>query len=121
MGQNIFNLGLRFVLEIAALVAVGYWGWQQHNGVLRYVLAIGLPLGTAVLWATFRVVGEAGGGQPIVAVAGWVRLLLELALFSFAVWGLHNAGAKQFACGLGIILIIHYLLAYDRLWWLLQH
>ena len=44
MGQNPINLALRFFLELAGLYCMGYWGWTRHNGVLRYLLVIGLPL-----------------------------------------------------------------------------
>lgn len=121
MAQHSLNLALRFILEMTVLVSVGYWGWAQHDGVLRYGQAISLPVITAVLWATFRVVGEAGGGQPIVAVPGLVRLLLELAIFSFAIWGLYDAGAMRLAWGIGIVAFLHYLVSYDRILWLLQN
>jgi hypothetical protein len=29
------NDGLRFFLELSALAAVAYWGWSEHDGVLR--------------------------------------------------------------------------------------
>jgi hypothetical protein len=58
MGQNIFNLALHLILEFVALFALGYWGWAQHQGMLRYALAVNLPVIAAVLWATFRVPGE---------------------------------------------------------------
>jgi protein involved in polysaccharide export with SLBB domain len=63
MGQNPLNLALRFVLEIVALIAVGYWGWTAATGVLGYVLAIGLPLLAAVFWGTFRVPGDDSGSS----------------------------------------------------------
>jgi hypothetical protein len=31
MSKNPANLALRFVLELAALAALGYWGWTTHN------------------------------------------------------------------------------------------
>jgi hypothetical protein len=37
------NLVARFLLEIAALVALGYWGYQMAEGGLRYVVAAGIP------------------------------------------------------------------------------
>lgn len=121
MGQNIFNLALRFILEIVALIAIGYWGWAQHQGVLRYALAISLPVIAAVLWATFRVAGEPNSGPPIIAVPGPVRLILEVAFFGFAVWGLYNAQATNAAWILGGILVVHYLISYDRVWWLIRN
>jgi uncharacterized protein DUF2568 len=49
MGQNPLNLALRFFLELAALYFIGNWGWTRHTGVLRYLLAFGLPLLAAVI------------------------------------------------------------------------
>ena len=43
MGQNPLNLALRFILEILALVAIGYWGWTTNTGALRYLLTFGAP------------------------------------------------------------------------------
>jgi hypothetical protein len=46
-------LAVRFALEIAALVALGYWGFDGHDGVLSVVLGVGAPLVAAVTWGTF--------------------------------------------------------------------
>ena len=93
MGSHPVNLALRFLLEIAALVAIGYWGWTQHTGVLRFVLAIGGPVLAAVLWGTFAVPDDPSrSGKAPVAVPGIIRLALELAIFAFAAWALYDAG-----------------------------
>src|SRR6266511_3997628 len=92
MGQNLINLALRFFLELAALYFIGYWGWTQHAGVLRYLLAIGLPLLAAIIWGVFRVLGD--GGAPRVRVSGIVRLLIEVVFFGFATWGLLMQGRR---------------------------
>lgn len=120
MGQHPINLALRFILELVALFSVGYWGWTQHEGLLRYVLAIGLPLIAAAFWATFRVAGDKSGGPPIIAVPGIVRLLLELAFFTLATWALSGAGATRFAWIFAVIVALHYLVSYDRIAWLLR-
>ena len=121
MGQHPLNLALRFILEMAALFAIGYWGWVRHEGVLQVILAISLPLIAAVLWGTFRVPGDASSGaEPVVAVPGLVRLLLELALFSFATWGLYDANATNAAWIVGAAVLGHYFISYDRVRWLLQ-
>jgi hypothetical protein len=121
MGQHPLNLALRFVLEVVALIAVGYWGWAGATGALRYVLAIGGPLLAAVLWATFRVPGDASAsGEAPVPVPGWARLLLELALFGFATWGLYTSGATQAALIFGGVVVAHYAISYDRVAWLLR-
>jgi hypothetical protein len=46
-----FQLLLRFVLELGALAALAYAGWQTPGSVwLRLLVAIGLPLVAAVVW-----------------------------------------------------------------------
>lgn len=120
MGQHPINLAVRFFLELAALFSVGYWGWTQHQGLLRYVLAIGLPLIAAVAWATFRVANEPNSGDPIIAVPGLIRLILELTLFASATWALYNAGATRYAWIFGGMVLAHYLVSYDRVGWLLR-
>ena len=48
------NLGLRFLLELAALSAVGWWGWHTGNSTLgRLALAVVLPLTVGVVWGAF--------------------------------------------------------------------
>jgi hypothetical protein len=113
MGQNPINLALRFFLELAALYCMGYWGWNQHDGFLRYILAFGLPLFAAVIWGTFRVPGD--GGAPRVRVPGVVRLLLEIVFFGFATWGLFDAGARTSGWVFGGLCLFHYLISYDRI------
>lgn len=121
MGQNPINLAFRFLLEIGALLALGFWGWTQHTGLLRILLTVGLPLLAAVLWGTFRVPGDASAsGHAPVAVPGWLRLLLELALFAAAVWALNASGATTAAVIFGLAVVIHYAISYDRMLWLLR-
>jgi hypothetical protein len=48
------NLALRFLLELLALTAIGYWGATVAAGtVARAALVIALPLATAVFWGIF--------------------------------------------------------------------
>ena len=121
MSQNPLNLAVRFLLEIAALIAIGYWGWTAGQGALRYVLAIGAPLLAAALWGVFAVPGDRSrsGGAPV-PVPGWIRLLLELGMFGFAVWGLYSTGTTTAAWILGSVVLVHYGLSYDRILWLLK-
>jgi hypothetical protein len=118
VGQDSFNLVLRFFLELIALYSIGYWGWTQYDGASRYLLTIGLPFLAAVIWGTFRVPGD--GGAPRVRVSGVVRLLIEIVFFSFAIWGLFDAGATTVGWIFGGLTLFHYLISYDRLGWLLK-
>ena len=118
MGQNPINLTLRFILELLALYFIGRWGWTQHSGIMRYLLAIGLPLLAAVIWGVFRVPGD--GGAPIVRVPGYIRLLIEVLYFGFAAWTLFDAGAITTGWIFSAVTIFHYLISYDRIAWLLK-
>jgi hypothetical protein len=121
MAYHPINLGVRLILELAALAAMAYWGWQQSDGILRFVLAIGVPILAAALWGTFAVPGDRSrSGRAPVPVPGIVRLALELAFFGFAVWALYDAGLVISSIGTGIIVIIHYVVSYERIGWLLR-
>jgi len=122
MSQNPLNLALRFILELAGLFAIGYWGWVQFDGALRIPLMIGLPILFAAIWGIFRVPADASAnGKAPIAVPGWLRLLIELAFFTFGTWCLFNAGVIQSGWIFGTVTLIHYVISYDRLSWLLKH
>lgn len=121
MSQNPANLAVRFLLEIAALACLAYWGWTQHTGILRYLLAIGLPLLASILWGTFAVPGDRSrSGEAPVPVPGILRLVLELALFGSAAWCLADAGQAFWANIFSLVVLVHYAVSYDRVLWLLK-
>jgi hypothetical protein len=121
MSNNPVNLAFRFLLEITALVSIGYWGWRQASGAPGYALAGGAPLLAAVVWGILRVPGDASAsGEAPVAVPGIVRLGIEVALFGFAVWGLLSEGATALGWAFGAAVLLHYLVSYDRIGWLLR-
>jgi hypothetical protein len=122
MSLHPVNLALRFLLEIAALLALGAWGWQTGEGWLRFALALGIPLVAAVLWGTFRVPDDSSSAPVAapVAVPGVLRLAFELVLFAFAPWALYDAGYVTLAWILGLAAAIHYVTSYDRILWLMR-
>ena len=120
MGSHPLNLAVRFLLEIAALVALGYWGFDLHSGVWRFILGIGLPVLAAAAWGTFAVPGDPSrSGKAPVPIPGILRLLLELALFGSAAWALYAVGKQALALILACITLVHYALSYDRVAWLI--
>jgi hypothetical protein len=121
MSSHPLNLALRFLLEIAALVAIGYWGFDQHSGIWRFVIGIGGPVIAAALWGIFAVPGDPSrSGEAPVPIPGVLRLILELSLFAFAAWALYNAGSTLLAAILAGTTIVHYVLSYDRVTWLIR-
>lgn len=122
MGNNSINLIIRFFLEIAALVAVGMWGWRQSDSWFKYLLASGLPVFMAVLWGVFAVPNDPSrSGNTVIDTPGIIRLVLELAFFTFAIWTFYNMDYKMTARIFGAIVFIHYLVSLDRIQWLLNH
>lgn len=111
MSNNPLNLTLRFILELAGLAAMFYWGWSGHEGVLRLMLAVGVPVVAAAFWGIFR---NAEAPNPSrVIVPGWVRLLIEVAFFGGAVFLLSQTDRPNLATVFGGLVIFHYLVSYD--------
>jgi len=121
MGSHPINLIVRFLLEISALVSAGMWGWKQGDGWLRFLLAIGIPIVLATIWGTFAVPNDPSrSGRAPVVTPGVIRLLIELGFFAFATWSLYDIGLNNASWALGIIVVLHYLISYDRVRWLLS-
>lgn len=121
MGSHPINLMVRFLLELAALVSVGFWGWKSNEGVFQYILGIGLPILMTIIWGTFAVLDDPSrSGKAPIPVSGLVRLLLEFIFFGLAVWALFDLNQHKLSYILGGIVIIHYLVSYDRISWLLS-
>lgn len=120
MSQNPLNLAVRFLLEILALIALGAWAKTRFPGVLGVVLMILIPLLAATAWGTFNVKGDPSrSGKAPVPVPGAVRLLLELTLFGSAAWALFRLN-PTYGWIFGAVTLVHYLLSYDRIVWLLE-
>ena len=113
---------LRFVLEIWALVVYGYWGLHQSFGVFNYVLMVALPVVVAVLWGTFAVIEDPSrsGGAPV-PVPGVVRLVLELLILGGAFWVMFTSVLFYVSLIYIALVIIHYILAHERIKWLLNN
>ena len=121
MGSHPLNLAIRFLLELAALIAVGIWGWKIGDGWTGYLYAGGIPILFAVIWGVFAVPGDPSrsGNAPVVT-SGPIRLLLELTIFSFSTWTLLDIGYERAGIIFGIIVLLHYIVSYDRVVWLLS-
>jgi hypothetical protein len=99
------NLALRFVLELCALAALGYWGWQAGGSTAPSVaLAVAAPLAAAVLWGCFV------APKRRFEVSEAVKLGVELLVFGAAVAGLVAAGAWPLGLALGIVYAVNRLM-----------
>jgi Protein of unknown function (DUF2568) len=101
------NLGLRFLLELCALGALGYWGFKTGSGTLAKLgLGVGAPLVAAVVWAMFV------SPRASVQLPGIVVLLLQVLVFGLAVAGLVATGHRTLALVFGAVVIINAVLMY---------
>ena len=93
------TLTVRFVLELAALVALGVWGWRAADGVPRILLSVGAPLLAAAAWGTW----VAPKARRRLADPG--RLVVEAVVFGAAVAGLAAAGLTRWAWALAVVVV----------------
>ena len=121
MATHPINLMLRFLLEIAAITAVGIWGWKLGQDWSRFLWAFTFPVLLMVTWGVFAVPQDPSrSGKAPIAVSGWLRLLIELGIFSIATWVLHDLGFMWTSMVFGIICLLHYIASYDRVQWLIR-
>ena len=101
----LLNLGIRFVLELCLLAAVGYWGFQLDNAwPIRIVAGIGLPLLVAVIWGTFT-----SPKAPYLLQEPW-RFGLEIVLFGLAAAALLATNHTTLGIILGMTFLINRVL-----------
>jgi hypothetical protein len=115
---HLANDALRFLLELAALAAVGFWAWSRFDDPARWGLALLLPVVLATLWAVFRVPGDPGPAP--VAIAGSLRLTLEAAFFGIAILALSDAVTHRWGLSFALLLAVHYALDWQRVLWLFR-
>ncbi len=102
---KIINLLLRFLLELGALAAVGYWGFHTGRSVLtKIILGLGAPLLVAVFWGVFVAPGAD------VPVSGALHLVMELGVFALATASLFAVDRPRLAWMLGLVFVINRLL-----------
>jgi Protein of unknown function (DUF2568) len=94
------NLALRFLLELSALAAVGYWGWQAGDGVARWALAAGAVTAVAATWALFV------SPKATFDVARPLRLAIELAVWVAAGAALYGAGQPRLAVAFVAVAVV---------------
>ena len=121
MSKHPLNSAVRFLLELASIAVFGIWGYHQSDSDLKILYAILLPLGFALLWGVFAVKDDPSrSGKTVVKTPGIIRLLLELGLFGVAAWMLLDLDYTLIALILGLTVVIHYFVSFERMAWLLK-
>ena len=98
-------LTLAFAAELAALVALGHWGFVVGGSTAaKGLLGIGAPVVAAVLWGVFA------APQAPVRVAV-LALLVKLLVFGSAVLALSVTGHPWLAVALAVVALLSSVLA----------
>ncbi len=96
------NLALRFLLELGALVAIGYWAYGLASArALRLGLAVALPLAVALLWGALLAPNAA------VALPGALRAILGLAVLLLAAAALAAAGRPGLGVAFALVAVVN--------------
>ncbi|MGY1604334.1 DUF2568 domain-containing protein [Geodermatophilus sp. SYSU D00815] len=94
------NLALRLAVEVAALVALGMWGWHRgRHGWSRLGLTVGAPAAAAVVWALLAAPGST------VEVPGPVQAVVQVAVLGAATAALAATGRRRPAAVLAAIAV----------------
>ncbi len=101
------NLALRFLLELCALYALGYWGFQNGNGtIMKCVWGIFIPLLIAIVWGIF------GSPKAPIQLPKTFHFLLELGIFGLPAIALYIADKPILACIYLLLVVINRILMY---------
>lgn len=101
------NLLVSFLLEVALLIVAGYWGFQQGESVLmKYTLALAIPVVIAILWGIFA------APKSKKRLENPFRIVFKLTLFSLAVFFSYQMGLLLLAIIIAIITCINLVMAF---------
>ena len=99
------NSALAFFLELAMLIAFGYWGFHgERSTLLKWLLGIGIPLLAIVLWGFFFAPNAA---HRLNMIAG---TLLSSLLFLIAAAALYQTGHTVLGLTMAVIVIVNRVL-----------
>ena len=95
------NLGVRFfVVELGALAAAAYWGWEATSGPGRWYLALLAPAAVIVVWALFI------SPKARIQVSKQSALAIELVLLALVTVGLAVTGPVWVGIAYGAIALV---------------
>ena len=121
MGSNPINLAIRFLLELTVVLAMGMWGWKLSDSWMRLILALALPIVAMIIWGVFAVPEDPSrSGEAPIPTPGVIRIIIELTFFGIGSWMLYDLGFSKVGLIVAIIVVIHYIISYDRIIWLMS-
>lgn len=96
------NLALAFILELCAVVALGYWGFQTGDSTLvKWLLGIGAPVLLIVIWGGWLAPKSTRRLRPP------VLHIVKLIVFGTAAFALYRADQPTLALIFAIVMVIN--------------
>ncbi|USK36533.1 YrdB family protein (plasmid) [Bacillus sp. F19] len=100
-------LAIFFLLELSALMAFMYWGFQIDKEMLIKILfGLGTPILVAIIWGTFI------APKASIPVSVPVRIFLQLIIFGSAAAALYYSEKSTLATIFFIVVLIDMTLMY---------
>ena len=100
------NLALRFVLELAALAALAYWGFHTATSPSGdVILGLGAPLAAAVVWGVW-----AAPKSDKKRLTGWRLTTVQLAVLGSGAVALVAAGQPALGAGMAALILVNAVL-----------
>ncbi|WP_297626381.1 YrdB family protein [Nocardia sp.] len=98
------NATVAFALELATLVAVGYWPftWEQTTAI-RTFSALGLVAVMASVWGTF--------GSPGSSLTGVTRIVFEVFWFGLGIAAVYTTRRPRLAAVFAVVFVVNAVLA----------
>jgi hypothetical protein len=100
------NLGLAFLLELALLVAIAFWGFRlDATTSVRWLVTIGAPTALALAW------GQVAAPQAKRRLPQLQLLALKILVFACGAALLYSTGEHGLAIAFGTLLAVNLGLA----------
>jgi len=101
------NLGVRFfVVELGALAAAAYWGFDTTSGAGQLWLAVAAPAAVIVVWGLFI------SPKARIRIPRPAALVIELVLLGLVAVGLAAAGPVWLGIAYGAVALVSGVLNY---------
>lgn len=105
-GPVLLRLGLRVLMEVGIVLALGYWGFHTGNSATtETLLGIGAPVLAFGFWGAVDFHQAGGLAEPL-------RLTQELLVSGLAAGGLYAAGQPFLGVALALLSLVYHALVY---------
>ena len=96
------HLAIRFFMELAVLIFIGYWGFTINgNALIKGLAGIGGPLAIALLWGAFV------APKAIYSINSLGKIMIEAAIFLLGIYAVYARFGKMAALILTVVMVLN--------------